>query len=165
MLRRTLALGTIVLGAFTLSACAPVVALGAAEDAADPACAAVTVRLPDEIGDGGVAFPARETNAQATGAWGDPVAVVLHCGVPTPPPTAEFPCVTAPGGVVDWLVDDTRAPDYIFTSYGRSPAVSVVIDNTVISGVSVLDAVDNAVSQLPQTGSCISIEDAPAAQQ
>jgi len=164
MLRRTLTLGTIVLTALALSACSPVVALGPAEFAADPACAAVTVRLPDEIGDGDTTFPARETNAQATGAWGDPVAVVLHCGVPTPPPTAELPCVTTPGGVVDWLVDESRAPEFIFTSYGRTPAVTVVIDNTVISGVSVLEAIDAAVSQLPQTGACVSIEDAPVGQ-
>lgn len=142
-----LALGAV----WPLAACTPIVALEPAPLAADPACAAVSVRLPDSIAD----LPGRETNAQATGAWGDPTAVVLHCGVPTPPPTSELICVTPPGGAVDWLMDDSAAPTYVFTSYGRTPAVSVAVDNTVVSGVNVLDALDVAVSQLPLDGSCL----------
>jgi hypothetical protein len=137
--------------AASLTGCSAIVALDPAPDAASPDCAAVSVRLPDAI-DG---LARRETNAQATGAWGEPTAVVLHCGVPVPPPTSTLPCVTPPGGAVDWLVDDTDEPTYVFTSYGRTPAVSVVIDNTVVSGVSVLDAIDVAVSQLPTSGSCL----------
>ncbi|OJX63565.1 MAG: hypothetical protein BGO95_05180 [Micrococcales bacterium 73-13] len=145
-----LAASAVVVGV-ALAGCTPIVALDPAPDAASPLCAAVSVRLPDEV-DG---LPARETNAQATGAWGNPTAVVLHCGVASPPPTSELPCVTPPGGAVDWLVDDSDAPTYVFTSYGRTPAVSVAIDNTVVSGVSVLDAIDVAVSQLPRSGSCL----------
>ena len=137
--------------AVSLTGCSAIVALEPAPDAAAPECAAVSVRLPDAIED----LARRETNAQATGAWGEPTAVVLHCGVPVPPPTSTLPCVTPPGGAVDWLVDDTDNPTYVFTSYGRTPAVSVVIDNTVVSGVSVLDALDVAVSQLPTSGSCL----------
>lgn len=149
--RRLLAI--LVAGALAvpLTACAQIVALEPAPQAAAPACAAVSVRLPSIISD----LPRRETNAQATGAWGQPTAVILHCGVPTPPPTSELLCVTPPGGAVDWLMDDTDAPTYVFTSYGRTPAVSVAVDNTVVSGVNVLDALDVAVSQLPQEGSCI----------
>lgn len=149
--RRSLAIAIAFAAALPLAACSPIVALDPAEDAASPACAAVTVRLPAAIAD----LPRRETNAQATGAWGDPTAVVLHCGVPVPPPTSELLCVTPPGGAVDWLVDDRDAPTYVFTSYGRTPAVSVVLDNTVVSGVNVLEALDTAVSQLPQDGACI----------
>ena len=143
-----------------LTACSAIVAMEPAEFAASPACAAVTVRLPDSIGDGAEAIAKRETNAQATGAWGEPTVVLLHCGVPAPPPTSELPCVTPPDGAVDWLVDDSDAPTYVFTSYGREPAVSVAVDNTMISGVSVLDALDTAVSQLPQVGACIGVDDA-----
>ncbi|HWL03065.1 MAG TPA: DUF3515 family protein [Microbacteriaceae bacterium] len=137
--------------AVPLASCAQIVALEPAADAASPACAAVSVRLPSAIGD----LPGRETNAQATGAWGEPTSVILHCGVPAPPPTSELLCVTPPGGAVDWLMDDSDAPTYVFTSYGRTPAVSVAVDNTVVSGVNVLDALDVAVSQLPQDGSCL----------
>ena len=139
-----------------LAACAPVVALQPAERAADPACAEVTVRLPDEIG----GLEQRETNAQATGAWGEPVAVVLHCGVPAPPPTSELRCVTTPGGVVDWLIDDSNAPEFVFTSYGRDPAVTVVVDYEVVSGATVVSELDGAVARLPQVGSCIGPEEA-----
>lgn len=148
---RALALAIAFCVAMPLAACSQIVALEPAVDAASPACAAVSVRLPSSISD----LPQRETNAQATGAWGNPTAVILHCGVPTPPPTSELLCVTPPGGAVDWLLDDTDAPTYVFTSYGRTPAVSVAVDNTVISGVNVLDALDVAVSQLPQDGSCL----------
>jgi len=144
--------------AVPLAACSQIVALEPAADAASPACAAVSVRLPDRIA--GVA--GRETNAQATGAWGDPTSVVLHCGVPAPPPTSALPCVTPPGGAVDWLVEQSEEDElvYVVTSYGRAPAVSVAIDTRVISSLAVLDALDVAVSQLPQEGSCIGVEEA-----
>lgn len=143
-----------------LSGCAPTVALEPAEGAADPACAAVTVLLPDEIDEGDTPLLQRETNAQATGAWGDPVAVVLHCGVESPAPTSTLPCVTVPGGAVDWLVDDSKDPEFVFTSYGREPAVSVVVDYGRVSGTTVLQALDRAVDELPKVGACIGIEDA-----
>jgi len=155
---RAIAIALGAASAVALAACAPVVALEPAADAASPACAEVSVRLPDSIA--GVA--GRETNAQATGAWGYPPAVVLHCGVPSPPPTSELPCVTPPGGAVDWLVEPSDEDDlvYLVTSYGRTPAVSVAIDTSVISSLAVLDALDVAVSQLPQEGSCIGVEEA-----
>jgi len=138
--------------ALLLAGCAPTVALEPAADAASPLCAEVTVRLPDAIDE----FAARDTNAQATGAWGQPVAVVLHCGVPTPAPTAEFPCVTVEG--IDWLRDDTDAPSYVFTSYGRTPAVEVVVDSDLASGLDALTALAPAVGRLPVDGACITPE-------
>lgn len=152
--RRTRAVLAAVLLAAGLSACAPVVALQPAQDAASPDCAPVTVRLPDEL----AGLPARETNAQATGAWGDPAAIVLHCGVEVPPPTAELPCYTVEG--IDWLVDAKDAPVYVLTTYGRDPAVSIAMDSTVVSSATVLDGLSPAVSWLPENGrACISAED------
>lgn len=139
-----------------LAGCAPTVALEPAADAASPLCAEVTVRLPDAID----TFTARETNAQATGAWGQPVAIVLHCGVPSPAPTATFPCVTVEG--IDWLRDDTDAPSYVFTTYGREPAVEVVVDSEAASGLDALSALAPAVGRLPVSGACIVPEEAPA---
>lgn len=46
--------------------------------------------------------------AAATGSWGDPVSVLLSCGVTVPGPTAELQCVTLEG--IDWLVDESEAP-------------------------------------------------------
>jgi hypothetical protein len=120
-----------------LSGCATTVDLDAAPDANDPACAEVSVRLPGTV-DG---QPRRWTDAQATGAWGDPSAVLLRCGVAAPGPT-EAKCITLGG--VDWIVDESQAPRYLVTTYGRTPAVEVFIDNETVSPNEVL-------SQLGQT--------------
>ena len=45
-----------------------------ADNANDPACAEVIVRLPNTVAE----LDRRTTNAQSTGAWGDPVAVELR---------------------------------------------------------------------------------------
>ena len=132
-----------------LAGCAPTVALEPADGAADPACAEVTVRLPDTV----AALTARETNAQATGAWGEPVGVILRCGVPSPGPTSTLVCVTVDG--VDWLRDDTNDPSYVFTTYGRTPAVEVIVDATAASGLDALTDLAYAVGQLPVEGACV----------
>ncbi len=149
--------------ALPLAACAPTVALQPAPDAGSPACAAVTVLLPRAITEDTTTFTARETNAQATGAWGNPTVVVLHCGVAVPGPTSDLPCNTvsdADGDSIDWLVDDSEAPQYTFITYGRDPAVSVTIDYDAIGSASVLDAVARAVSTLPTNGhACVGLGD------
>lgn len=149
-MRRLLAPGVAVL---LLAGCAPTVPLDPAADAASPACAEVSVRLPDAIDD----LAARHTNAQATGAWGEPARVILRCGVPAPGPTSTLACVTVEG--VDWLRDDSDAPNYVFTTYGREPAVEVIVDSDAASGLDALTAVADAVGRLPVTGECRSLTD------
>ncbi len=134
-----------------LPACAQIVPLEPAADATNPDCAEVIVRLPDGI-DG---FAERETNAQATGAWGEPTAILLRCGVEIPGPSA-LPCFSIKG--VDWLRDSSEAPNYIFTTYGRDPAVQVVIDGDRASS-SALSTLGNAVGTLPATKQCLNAED------
>lgn len=124
-----------------LSACTAAVSLEAAPDANNPGCADVTVRLPDTVG----ALDALETDAQATGAWGDPVAVILRCGVEVPGPSTQL-CIEIPGTGISWLLDDSDAPNYRYTSYGRDPAVSVAVDTEIISAGVALDDLANAVS-------------------
>ncbi|MGO7984166.1 DUF3515 family protein, partial [Rhizobium johnstonii] len=80
------------------------------QDASATECADVVVRLPATVAD----QPQRETDAQGTGAWGDPAAVLLRCGVPTPGPTTD-PCYEVNG--VDWIEDDSRKPTYVFTTF------------------------------------------------
>lgn len=115
-----------------LTGCSTTVDLDPAKGANDPACAEVTVRLPGSV-DGEAR---RWTDAQATGAWGnDASAVLLRCGV-TPPGPTEAKCITL--GDVDWVVDETQAPKYLVTTYGRVPAVEVFIDNETVSPNEVL---------------------------
>lgn len=134
-----------------LTGCAPVVNLQAAEDANNPLCAEVSVRVPDTLGE----LEKRETNSQATAAWGEPAAVLMRCGLEGVE-VSTLPCVTA--GEVDWLVDDSEAPNYRFISYARYPAVEVIVDSKLASGVSALEGLAQAVSQIPATKSCSTIQ-------
>jgi len=150
---RAFALG--VAASLLLTGCLPIVSLPAADGANDPGCAEVSVRLPDSID----ALPRRETDAQATGAWGDPVAVILRCGVDVPGPST-LPCIEIPGTGVFWLRDDSEAPHYLFTSYGRDPAVAVEIDSDLIAPGIALDELSSAVVFAPGNGrECLDLED------
>jgi hypothetical protein len=144
--RRLPAVLAVTAAAIGLAGCTSTVSLDPAPHANDPGCAEVTVRLPGELG----GLPRRWTDAQATGAWGDPAAVLLTCGVEPPGPTT-LPCKTANG--VDWIIDDSEAPHYRVTTFGRTPAVEVYLDNEVVSSADVLDALSNIVSLLPADGS------------
>ena len=130
-----------------LSACTATVNLEAAPLANDPACAEITVRLPDVIGD----QSKRATNAQATGAWGNPSSVILRCGL-EPVTVSSLTCVTA--SEVDWVVDDSKSPSFRFITFGRSPATEVIVDSTAVAGVTALDAVAQAVKNIPATKTC-----------
>ncbi|SEC56544.1 Protein of unknown function [Paramicrobacterium humi] len=149
--RRLVSVALLSLTAVSLAGCAGAVSLKPAPDANNPDCAAVTVRLPDAVD----SLQKRETTAQATGAWGDPAAVLLHCGV-TPIGPTTLPCFQVNG--VDWVRDSSEAPLYRFTTFGRTPAVEVVIDNDKASGSALLD-LSGAVSVIPQTSKCLNAED------
>lgn len=148
MPRRTAALAVaapILLAGALLTGCTSTVSLQPAEDANSPACADVTVRLPDSV-DG---QPRRWTDAQATGAWGDPASVIITCGVPELGPTT-LPCQSVNG--VDWVIDESDAPRYRVTTFDRTPAVEVYLDNDIVSSAQVLDRLSQIVSVLPQNG-------------
>ncbi|MCU1507361.1 MAG: hypothetical protein QOG18_102 [Microbacteriaceae bacterium] len=129
-----------------LSACAPTVALTPAADATNADCANVIVHLPQSVAGKAI----RQTDAQATSAWGDPAAIILRCGVTPPGPTTDI-CYTVKG--IDWVIDSSKQPVYTFTTYGRDPAVQVVVDSTLTSGQGtiVLDELANPVSFIAQS--------------
>lgn len=136
-----------------LTACSPVVALDPAPHANDPSCADVIVRLPETLEN----LPRRETNAQATGAWGEPAAVLLRCGV-TVPTASDLPCVQTDD--IQWLRDDSHAPSYVFTSYGRTPAIAVVIDQKKLSPGPTLQDLEPLIAFTKANGHrCLSVED------
>lgn len=127
-----------------------------APGADDPACAEVTAVLPGTL----AGEPRRWTDAQATGAWGDPAAVLLTCGVEPLGPTT-LPCRTVNG--VDWVIDESEAPRYRVTSFGRVPAVEVYLDNDAVPSADVLEGLSAIVSRLPTDGAgCLAREDAVA---
>jgi hypothetical protein len=150
-MRRThLRLGIPALAIALLTGCAPIVALEPAADANNPECAEIIVRLPDSVAD----QPKRSVNAQSTAAWGQPVAIILRCGL-EPVKTSALPCVSASN--VDWLIDDSNSPSFRFISYARSPATEVIIDSTVVAGITVLEQLAAAVGVLKASKGCTEI--------
>ncbi len=147
------AAAAIALGA-SLAGCSSIVPLTPAADANDPGCADVIVRLPESVVD----QPRRETNAQATGAWGSPASVLLYCGVEVPSASTQR-CIRVEG--IYWLVDDTDAPSYVLRSYGREPAIDVVVDAEEVGPTPVLMDLSRAVSFTKTNGhECTDLEDA-----
>lgn len=156
MLRRL----ALVAGAFsllTLTACSSTVALEPAKDANNPLCAEVTVRLPDAV----AGEDRRWTDAQATGAYGDPASVFVSCGVTVPGPTSELQCITLEG--IDWLVDESQAPMMRMTTYGRNPAVQVFVDTEVVSANHALSnaGIVSGVRMIPATSACTEPNELP----
>ena len=135
-----------------LSGCAGTIALQPAEAANDPACAEVMVRVPDVV----ASLDRRSTNAQSTAAWGDPAAVILRCGLPDGGPSV-LPCFTVDN--VDWLRDDANNPNFTFVTYGRNPAVEVLIDSAAVSGTAVLSDLSIAVGTLEPLRVCVDATD------
>ncbi|MBT1683536.1 DUF3515 family protein [Curtobacterium flaccumfaciens] len=141
---RTLAIvGAVITLAAGLTGCTNAVSMSAAPSANSAACAAVQVRLPATVDS---KFDLRNTNAQATAAWGDPEVAIYHCGVAVPT-VSDLPCFTQGG--VDWIRDD-RGDQVVYTTFGRSPAVQVVVDSTKTT--SVVQELSDAVSSLPKDG-------------
>lgn len=149
-----------------LAACAGGTAtVESAPQAADPRCAEVMLAMPEEV-DG---MAQRQTDAQGTSVWGDPSRVVVRCGVEPPGPSPEV-CVSAEG--VDWLaVEETRAEDVVvgegeagdadqwrLVSYGREPAVEVLLDAGEVPSSTVMLAMAGAVEIIEQTRECTETE-------
>jgi hypothetical protein len=82
--------------------------------------------------------------------------VLLRCGVEPPGPTT-LRCVSV--DEVDWIIDESDAPRYRFTTYGRTPAVEVVVDNDVVSGTTVIADLSPAVSVIEAQGGCTDLEE------
>jgi len=150
VVRRAGVAGVLALG-LLLSGCAGIVPMEPASDANNPLCAEVSVRLGDVAG-----LAKRETNAQATAAWGDPASILLTCGLEPPAPTT-LPCISVNG--IDWVMDDSQMPIYIFTTFGRTPAVQVALNSDAVSGSTVLADLAMPVSSIPQDRPCLSLSD------
>lgn len=145
ILAGTVALATLITG------CQTMVAVEAAEDAANPLCANMMVLLPEVIGE----VEKRPTSSQATAAWGEPTEVVLRCGVEVPGPTTD-PCVSVNG--VDWIAREGENGVWTLTTYGRNPATEVLLDPQVIPSSTVIASLSDAASKIPAERECVSYE-------
>ncbi|MGV0111668.1 DUF3515 family protein [Arthrobacter sp. CP30] len=138
-----------------LPGCTSVVDVDPAADAANADCADVMIALPPLVAEN----EQRDTNSQATSAWGDPSRVVLRCGVVVPGPTTD-PCVTV--NDVDWVVREGD-PAWTATTYGRDPAVEVLFDPEEVASSTVLVELGDAVSRVEQTRACVGLSEATPA--
>ncbi|KYJ99266.1 DUF3515 domain-containing protein [Microbacterium sp. CH1] len=155
--RRLAAVAGAIALAAGLAGCSTTVHLEPAADANDPACANVSVLLPDTVG----GYERVWTDAQATGAWGDPT-VVLRCGV-EPPAPSDLVCTTLGG--VDWLVLEQEEERQRLVTYGREPAIEVIIRRG--EQVDFQSIVDNLSSNIqsglaPATAQCTDRVEFPA---
>lgn len=133
-----------------LASCAGEVPMEPAAEANSPDCASVIVRLPQTV----AGLERRTTNAQSTGAWGDPATVQLRCGIEPSGPTTDT-CVNVNG--VDWIIDESAAPLYRFEAYGRSPGLEVFVDSEKLSGTDVVNDLSAVARELPQERQCTSL--------
>lgn len=142
-----------VLLALSLSACSPIVDVDGAPDAANPRCAEVMISLPNQV----AGYELRETNSQATAAWGDPSQVVLRCGVEIPGPTTDA-CASV--NDVDWVIRESPDTEvWTATTYGRNPAVEVLFDPNQVPSSTVLVDLSVPVTRIEQTEQCLSLSD------
>lgn len=155
--RRLAAVTGAVILASALAGCSTTVHLEPADEADDPGCASVSVLLPDSV----AGLDRVWTDAQATGAWGDPT-VVLRCGV-EPPAPSELVCTTI--GSVDWLVLDQEDERQRLVTYGREPAVEVNIRRgEQLDFQAVVDTISSAIQPglAPATAECTDRVEFPA---
>lgn len=148
---RRAALAALGVAGLTLTGCGSIADVEAAPHAADPDCAPVMIALPDSIGEA----EQRETNAQATAVFGEPSRAVVRCGVEPPGPSSEH-CVTADG--VDWLAVEEDGATWRLISYGREPAIEVLVDTEEISSSSVMLAMARPTKRIEADERCPSVE-------
>ncbi len=80
-------------------------------------------------------------------AWGDPV-IIARCGVaPVQPTTADCVAVDDIDWVIEPLTDGIRA-----TTFGRDPAIEVLIPNRYSPGTLLLPAFAAPARSLPTNG-------------
>jgi hypothetical protein len=76
----------------------------------------------------------------------------LRCGI-EPVEISTLACVTASG--VDWLVDESAKPSFRFISFGRDPAIEVIVDSENAVGVNALESLAPAVQSIEATKRCL----------
>jgi hypothetical protein len=141
----------VVVSAGLLSGCAATVHVATAANATNVKCADVSVNLPNTVSTLGE----RVTDGQGTGAWGTPAEITLQCGVPVPDPTSTLVCVTVNG--VDWLRKADSHGVYAFTTYGRNPAVTVLVNSLDVKADAnqALTDLSSAVAEIPGKHRCV----------
>ncbi|MBW8171655.1 DUF3515 domain-containing protein [Ornithinimicrobium sp. Arc0846-15] len=113
-------LGTLAGLALVLVGCTSAIKVAPYEGADDGSCDFVADAWPARVAGQEPVVTAVESTSVA--AWGEP-AIIARCGGPIPGPTTDQ-CLDIDG--VDWVA--TELDDGVqFTTYGRSPALEVLV--------------------------------------
>lgn len=153
---RALSRGTRAAGAFAalalLAGCGDAAVKAVPFGASDSVpCTAVADHWPDRVGP----YEPRVTAVQSRGvaAWGDP-PIVARCGKQPPAPTTD-PCLDVDG--IHWVATTLDDGGAMFTTYGRDPAIEVLVPAGYDAPPLLLPAFGDAAAQVPQTlGECTS---------
>ena len=126
-----------------LAGCSASVEVTEPAEAGSAACRSAAARWPDTVG--GRSLRPTSSSSVAVRAWGDP-AIIARCGLTPIGPTTDQ-CLDVSG--VDWvahqLTDGVR-----FTTYGRSPAIEVLVPNAYKPEPLLLPAFGAAAAAIPQ---------------
>ncbi|MDO5711225.1 MAG: DUF3515 family protein [Micrococcales bacterium] len=127
-----------------LASCATGVQAASPAQATGAACAAVIRHWPQRVAHRDRVSVRDEPAGIA--AWGDP-AIIARCGVPPPAPTTNE-CIGVDD--IDWVLEPL-SDGARFTTYGRSPAVEILVPHSYAPEPLVLGAFTAAARQLPTT--------------
>lgn len=126
-----------------ISACSTAVEAAPAPRADEALCAQVASAWPTQVG--GNERVETTVDSPTVAAWGDP-AIIARCGVTSPGPTTDE-CLSADG--VDWVM--TRLDDGMrFVTYGRDPAVEVLVPSHYAPEPMLMSAFSQIGSVIPQ---------------
>jgi hypothetical protein len=126
-----------------LAGCSSAVDVTAPAGADSAACRSASAQWPTTVG--GQSLQATTSSSDAVRAWGSP-AIIARCGVAPVGPTTDQ-CLAVSG--VDWVAH--RLTDGVrFTTYGRSPAIEVLVPNAYKPEPLLLPAFGAAASAIPQ---------------
>ncbi|WP_411081606.1 DUF3515 family protein [Streptomyces sp. cmx-18-6] len=130
--------------------------VASAPNASDPACEKAAARYPDRLGGEELTF----TDRPGVAVWGEN-AIVLRCGVELPLPTTD-PCANVEG--VNWVFREERSKDdsKVIVTYGRDPAVEVVVSDEVVAVDDVLIELSTLVEPIKAYRECVGADDVPA---
>ncbi|PWJ25938.1 uncharacterized protein DUF3515 [Branchiibius hedensis] len=121
-----------------------------ADNAADPLCASVSAHWPTTVGGKDrvrIDVSGDQSSAdvaKTVAAWGDP-AIIARCGVAAPGPSTD--CIEADN--IDWVMS-SLSDGKRFVTYGRVPAIEVLVPSSYSPEPLVLSAFDEAAAQVPQ---------------
>ncbi len=112
-------------------------------EAESAACRSASAHWPTTVG--GQTLRATSSASTAVRAWGDP-AIIARCGLPPIGPTPDT-CLDVSG--IDWVAH--QLPDGVrFTTYGRAPAIEVLVPNAYKPEPLLLPAFGTAAAAIPQ---------------